>query len=190
MGKTVIYIIFSLITGIVMLPWLFILVIPAILLLFDLLIVPVLFAKYLTDRLDASKPIRILMIDDTPGTLLILKKVLSESNCKLTIVESGREAIAQLQNNKFDLLFLDNYMQDLSGSETLKLADKTVARLVTETNLEKIPVVEYSSCGSDRDNVIDLNHFKLIAKLSKTTPSSNLRPSIREIIEEVKAKAA
>lgn len=189
MDKTIVYSVISFISGIIVLPWVFIVLVPFCMTLFDLVIVPALLFKMFSYSTSTNRNIRILMVDDTPETLIVLKKVLNEKKCKITIVNSGQMAIEQLQKNDFDLLIIDNYMQELNGADTLKQADQIINARRNKNKLSRIPVIEYSSCNEDRINLVNLNNFKMIAKLSKKMPSSNLRPSVSNLIEDIKAEA-
>lgn len=196
MGKTILYSIFIVTTGIVMMPWILMLIVPIFLFAVDFYIMSNFFVILSKNEKDKSSNIRILMVDDTPSTLVILQKVLAEQSCYVTIVNSGKEAIEKLQREKYDLLIIDNYMQELNGPETLKQADILLSKNLEETGHFQIPVVEYASCieennsslKSEFSNVVDFNNFKMISKLSKKIPTSKLRPIIDNILKEVKIK--
>jgi CheY-like chemotaxis protein len=189
MGKTIAYTLISFITGVVMLPWILIILIPFGVILFDLIILTTLVFKLFGYTTAKAKGLRILMVDDTPTTLVVLKKVLAEKNCQLTVVDSGKIAIEQLQKNDFDLLIMDNFMLDLNGTDTLRRADEIISQKRLQKKLEKIPVIEYSSSNEDRINIVELNSFRMIGKLSKKMPSSNLRPSLTNMIDDIQSEA-
>lgn len=73
-----------------------------------------------------DKPMNVMLVDDVPSSLIILEKILKQKNCNLTVVKSGMEALHELKSKWFDLLILDYSMPDLSGPETLKLADQLI----------------------------------------------------------------
>lgn len=59
---------------------------------------------------------RILVVDDEPVNVHIIRNILSREGYSLTTVYSGREALDLLQNgHKFDLVLLDVMMPQLSG---------------------------------------------------------------------------
>ncbi|MBR1552509.1 MAG: response regulator, partial [Schwartzia sp.] len=62
---------------------------------------------------------RILLVDDDEISLMMTEMVLSEMHYDVTTAANGREAIALLQREPYDLLMLDIVMEDMSGIETL-----------------------------------------------------------------------
>lgn len=63
--------------------------------------------------------VRILVVDDVPMNLLVVKGLLKYSAAKVDTVESGTLALEKLQENKYDIIFLDHLMPVLDGIETL-----------------------------------------------------------------------
>jgi len=57
----------------------------------------------------------ILVVDDDPVNLKVLRKVLEDSAAVLTTVTSAREALAQLEMRRWDLLIADVMMPEMSG---------------------------------------------------------------------------
>ncbi len=62
----------------------------------------------------------ILVIDDEPLIGELFMASLNEPNYQVTTVLSGVEALELIENNQFDLIFLDLLIPDLDGSEVLK----------------------------------------------------------------------
>ena len=62
---------------------------------------------------------RILLVDDDEISLMMTEMVLSEMHYDVTTAANGKEAIALLQREPYDLLMLDIVMEDMSGIETL-----------------------------------------------------------------------
>ena len=64
---------------------------------------------------------RLLIVDDTPMNLQVLKGLLKGNQMNITTAESGEECIAIFEKEDFDMVFLDQRMPNLSGSETLQI---------------------------------------------------------------------
>lgn len=68
-----------------------------------------------------STPMQVLLVDDSPTSLKVMRKVLSNSVFRLNIVNAGDgvEAIVCCKAAKFDVVFLDVNMPGLNGHATL-----------------------------------------------------------------------
>ncbi|WP_224361761.1 hybrid sensor histidine kinase/response regulator [Hyalangium versicolor] len=65
----------------------------------------------------ASRPKRVLVIDDEPGIAAVFKRIIGRSH-EVVVVQSGREALALLErDDKFDRIFCDLMMADLTGMD-------------------------------------------------------------------------
>ncbi len=69
----------------------------------------------------ATKPVDILIVDDTPSKLLALESALSPLGENLVPVRSGREALRHLLDREFATVILDVNMPDLDGFETARM---------------------------------------------------------------------
>ncbi len=79
-------------------------------------------------------PARLLIVDDEPQNLKLLSVLLSPLGCALTLVGSGREALAAFERERPDLVLLDIRMPDLDGIEVLR-------RIRSATQGSHVPVV-------------------------------------------------
>jgi len=61
----------------------------------------------------------ILVADDNDMNLVVFRGLLKNSGMKIKTVLSGNEALSALQNESFDLVFLDHLMPAMDGIETL-----------------------------------------------------------------------
>ncbi len=69
-------------------------------------------------RFTASRA-KILVVDDTPMNLTVMKGLLKETKINVDTAESGRECIAKIKGSAYDMIFLDHRMPDMDGKETL-----------------------------------------------------------------------
>ncbi|MCR5476409.1 MAG: response regulator [Lachnospiraceae bacterium] len=67
---------------------------------------------------------RLLVVDDNEMNLEVISALLEETKIRVTTAESGRECIAILQEERFDLVLLDQMMPGMSGVETLEILRK------------------------------------------------------------------
>ncbi|MDR0621348.1 MAG: response regulator [Deltaproteobacteria bacterium] len=83
-------------------------------------------AKVDTFRADYRAPfmapsLKVLIVDDVQTNLTVAEGLLEPYGMKLTTALSGHEAVELAKITPFDLLFVDQMMPGLDGSETLKL---------------------------------------------------------------------
>lgn len=64
--------------------------------------------------------VRVLVVDDEPMNLLVMKGIFKAWNMEVETAESGMQAIALCREQPFDLVFLDHMMPEMDGIETLK----------------------------------------------------------------------
>lgn len=64
--------------------------------------------------------VRILVAEDNPVNQEIMSVLLEETHALLTMANNGVEALACLEREVFDLVFLDIQMPDMDGYETIK----------------------------------------------------------------------
>ena len=75
----------------------------------------------LTSNLNHNAELHILIADDNRTNRLVLETILSGAGHIVTSVHDGDEALEQLQQRNFDLVFLDVNMPNLSGIECCRL---------------------------------------------------------------------
>ena len=63
---------------------------------------------------------RILVVDDTPVNLVVVRNLLKKTQIQVEDAGSGMECLNKAQQNKYDLIFLDYRMPMMDGIETLK----------------------------------------------------------------------
>ncbi|MBQ8138000.1 MAG: response regulator [Lachnospiraceae bacterium] len=63
---------------------------------------------------------RILVVDDTPMNLTVVKGLLKETLLRIDTAQSGAEAIEKVKEAKYDIIFMDQRMPEMDGTETLQ----------------------------------------------------------------------
>lgn len=87
---------------------------------------------------------RILLVDDDPGTRNIIRRVLARDfQCSIAEASNGLEALAALESDRFALVVLDLQMPVMDGLETLEA-------IRTSSAHAGVPVVMLTGEASER----------------------------------------
>jgi len=87
----------------------------------------------------------ILIVDDEPEVLVLLKRILNEYNT--VTAEGGPHAIEEVKNRKIDLILLDIAMPEMSGFEVAKIIKDDPAT-------SHIPII-FVSARRDLDSFVE-----------------------------------
>ena len=102
-----------------------------------------------------SKPL-LLIVDDIFVNRILLKEIISQIDCECKLASNGKEAIKQLESQRFDLVLMDIEMPVMNGLETTKYI-----RSEMKEPISKMPIValtahnpndffdEFNSAGFD-----------------------------------------
>jgi DNA-binding response OmpR family regulator len=64
---------------------------------------------------------RVLVVDDNPETVDLLKEALEKTGFAVSCASNGAECIKAVDNEQIDLVILDVYMPVLNGVDTLQM---------------------------------------------------------------------
>lgn len=81
-----------------------------------------------------SSSATILVVDDTPAHLVLVREHLEQAGYRVVVVQNGEETIQRAEFVRPDLILLDVQMPDLTGFETCQ-------RLKQRENTQDIPVI-------------------------------------------------
>ncbi len=84
---------------------------------------------------------RILIVDDTPMNLNVIKRLLSRTELMVETAVSGYEAVNMAKKTHYDMIFVDHMMPGMDGIETMK-------------RLKRIPGAEDTVCVALTANAI------------------------------------
>lgn len=90
---------------------------------------------------------RVLLVDDDPINIEVLKNQLSSDRYRLNVALSGREALKLIEDNEFDLVLLDIMMPGMSGYEVC-------ANLRTKYKADQLPVIMITAKNQVNDLVM------------------------------------
>ncbi|MCB0338471.1 MAG: response regulator [Bdellovibrionales bacterium] len=82
------------------------------------------------------RPLKILVVEDSPINQRLLEKVLQKSGHKLRVANNGKEAVKAVENEEFDIVLMDIQMPVMGGEE----AATQIREYLSATGRE-IPIV-------------------------------------------------
>ena len=88
-------------------------------------------AKY-HEKLNAPSA-KILVVDDTPMNLTVIRGLLKTTMIQVDTAESGAQALTMFARKDYDMVFLDHRMSDMDGIETLNEMKNRFAAKVAKT---------------------------------------------------------
>jgi len=153
---------------------------------------------------------RLLIVDDEPSFLILLKRIFVNSGFEITTAENGENAKNQILKHGCDVLITDKNLPDISGMDLLKIAkeedftteviiftgydsketmleaidNSAYAYLIKDDVMENIRSLQNRVQGAFEKREIVLENQRLLAHLSET--NSKLLQSLmeREKLEE------
>ncbi|HYQ38261.1 MAG TPA: response regulator [Pseudomonas sp.] len=85
----------------------------------------------------ASRAPRLLCVDDNPANLMLVKTLLGDMGAQVKAVDNGYEALRAVQQEAFDLVFMDVQMPGMNGRETTE----AIRQWESEHGQSPLPVV-------------------------------------------------
>ena len=114
---------------------------------------------------------RVLVVDDDPSVLAVIKDILGKSGYTVTVVPNGAEALRRLEVDTFDLVITDLRMPVMSGAEL-------IAKLRQDLTYSKIPIVVLAT-GAE---TVELGPLKVDARVSKPFVPKTLLNAVGALI--------
>ncbi|MDX5371314.1 MAG: response regulator [Pseudomonadaceae bacterium] len=84
-----------------------------------------------------SRAPRILCVDDNPANLLLVRTLLGDLGATVVAVDSGQAAVSAVQEQDFDLVFMDVQMPGMDGRQ----ATEAIRRWEQERERSPLPIV-------------------------------------------------
>ncbi|MEZ0005229.1 DNA-binding response OmpR family regulator [Flavobacterium sp. 28YEA47A] len=91
---------------------------------------------------------KLLIVEDEPNLLSIIRKGLSEKNNEVSVALDGTTALEMIQNHNFDVIILDIMLPDINGIEICR-------RLRASKNF--VPILLLTALGTTENIVTGLN---------------------------------
>lgn len=114
---------------------------------------------------------KILIVEDERPLAHALELKLQHEGCQTTAVHNGKEALASIEQNVYDVILLDMMMPEMDGFQVLQ-------HLHEKGNMPTVFVLSNLSLHDDEQRVLGLGAKKYFIK--SNTP-------LAVIVEEVKA---
>lgn len=119
---------------------------------------------------------RILLVEDDLVNQLVISKILKELNYDVTVVSNGREAIENVQTDKYDCILMDIQMAEMGGVEATQYIRAYEKREETYT---PIIALTANALSGDREKYLSYGMDEYIAK---PIPMDELDAKIKEVI--------
>ncbi len=120
---------------------------------------------------DAS-PKKVLIVDDEPDTLELVKLVLESGGFETVLAASGKEALNKLDASRPDLVLLDIMMPDMDGWE--------VFRKMKQKNTT-MPIAILTAKAQNFDRLLGLHVLKADDYITKPFGKNELISRVRKL---------
>ena len=139
---------------------------------------------------------KILVVDDTPMNLTVVKGLLRQTKVQIETADSGAECLNLVEKNHYDIIFLDHRMPNMDGVETLA----AMKEMPTNKNVET-PVIsltanaisgareQYIAAGFQDYLTKPIDSDKLEQMMIKYLPPEKVKITSGEVEEEIKIPA-
>ena len=91
-----------------------------------------------------SVPARILVVDDTPANIKLLRDLLASKGYEVSTAVDGEEALAKVAAEKPDLVLMDIQLPGINGMEAFR-------QVRADPGCAKIPVVAFTASVTPTD---------------------------------------
>ncbi|MFA4955511.1 MAG: response regulator [Candidatus Methanoperedens sp.] len=119
-----------------------------------------------------NTPKKVLVVDDEPDTLELVKLVLESAGFEAILVNNGMEALAKIDAGKLDLVLLDIMMPDMDGWD--------VFRKIKEKNTT-IPIAILTAKAQNIDKLLGLHVLKADDYITKPFGKNELIGKVRKL---------
>jgi len=115
---------------------------------------------------------KVLIVDDEPDTLELVKLVLESGGFETVLAASGKEALNELEASKPDIVLLDIMMPDMDGWE--------VFRKIKENNVN-MPIAILTAKAQNFDRLLGLHVLKADDYITKPFGKNELISRVRKL---------
>ena len=119
-----------------------------------------------------NAPKKVLVVDDEPDTLELVKLVLESAGFEAILVNNGLEALAKIDAGKLDLVLLDIMMPDMDGWD--------VFRKIKEKNTT-IPIAILTAKAQNIDKLLGLHVLKADDYITKPFGKNELISKVKKL---------
>ena len=119
----------------------------------------------------------ILVIDDEPYILLMIKKMLEQIGHRVDLASNGKEGLEFLRQHRFDILITDIVMPEKEGLETIREVRQTYPDL-------KIIAISGGGRLDSSEYLEPARYFGAKKLIKKPFQKSELITAVNELLEE------
>ena len=119
---------------------------------------------------------KILVVDDTPANLLVMRKLLVKTDAELIEANNGTEALTACLDHEFALILLDVNMPDMDGFEVAEL-------LAGEEKNQLTPIIFVTAAYADDVNKLKGYHSGAVDYIAKPIHDHILRSKVRVFLD-------
>ncbi len=133
----------------------------------------------------------ILVVDDTPMNIKVVKGLLKQTQIQIDMAESGQECLNMAVKKKYDIIFLDHRMPGMDGIETLAILQEMGDSLNHETPVIALTAnaisgarEQYLAAGFTDYLTKPINSMQLEIMIVTYLPKEKVLPVVPEENEE------
>ncbi|MGB0177518.1 MAG: response regulator, partial [Owenweeksia sp.] len=119
---------------------------------------------------DIFKGSRILIVEDNAMNVMVLRKVLEQFRIETDVAENGMMALDKVEQNHYDLVFMDIHMPEMDGFEATRVIRKKNKELVIiglSANVTREAIDESREAGMQDYMTKPFSREKLLQLLSR-----------------------
>ncbi len=120
---------------------------------------------------------KIMVVDDEPDVVDLVKLVLESDGFRVVTAYSGKEALDKIDREMPDLVLLDIMMPQMDGWEVY-------SRIRANPNTKDIPVAMLTAKSQSIDKMIGLHVVKVDDYITKPFGRSELLERVKRILKE------
>ncbi len=129
--------------------------------------------------IDDNSKKRVLVVDDEPDTLELVKLVLESGGFEAVLVNNGKDALAKINTEKLDLVLLDIMMPEMDGWD--------IFRKIKERNAH-IPIAILTAKAQNIDKLLGLHVLKADDYITKPFGKNELINKVNKMLMANKNK--
>ena len=134
-----------------------------------------------------GKKRKVLIINDHPESVSLLRFSLGRWGFKTKVVCDGYDAIVEMVMHKYDLVVIDWVMPEMGGLQTLVQADKSISLDPKSSAKKQILVAVYSAHHPNLKALEELDYFKIIGHWNKAEKFRSILGHVYDTIQLIKS---
>lgn len=131
---------------------------------------------------DETTGFRILLADDNPVNRDLGRRLLEKRGHKVVLVENGREALGNLENESYDVVLMDLEMPEMDGFE----ATRMIRQKESGNGTPKLPVIAMTAY--DENEMADrIQEAGFSGIITKPVNPKTINDQLHEIVNNMES---